>query len=91
MPHEPRPPQDADRHGAPAGSPVLGTGDITPSQRSQHHTVQAGETLRHIAQAEYGDAERWEVILEANRDQIADPDLLRPGQILVIPSRDDAT
>lgn len=53
------------------------------------YTVQAGDTLSHIARRHYGKASRWRAIFEANRDRIDDPDLIRPGQVLVIPALDD--
>jgi nucleoid-associated protein YgaU len=33
----------------------------------------------------YGNASLWPKIWEANRDQIPDPDVIQPGQVLVIP------
>jgi nucleoid-associated protein YgaU len=49
------------------------------------YTVAAGDTLSAIAKREYGAADRWKVIFEANRDQISNPDLIQPGQVLTIP------
>lgn len=43
-------------------------------------TVQRGDTLSRLAAREY-----WRAIWEANRDKIANPDLIYPGQRLVIP------
>ena len=54
----------------------------------QTYTVKAGDTLSHIAQHHYGKASRWHAIFEANRDQLDDPDLIRPGQVLKLPSLD---
>ena len=51
-------------------------------------TVKPGDTLSHIAQQVYGKASRWHAIFEANRDQLDDPDLIRPGQVLQLPSED---
>lgn len=55
---------------------------------SQHYTVQKGDTLSHIAKHFYGKASHWHAIFAANRDQLDDPDLIRPGQVLVIPASD---
>lgn len=52
------------------------------------YTVQKGDTLSHIAQHHYGKASRWHAIFEANRDQIDDPDLIQPGQVLRLPASD---
>jgi nucleoid-associated protein YgaU len=48
------------------------------------HTVQRGDTLSSIADAEYHDAALWRPIAEANR--ISNPLLLEPGTVLIIPS-----
>jgi nucleoid-associated protein YgaU len=50
------------------------------------YTVKSGDTLSGIAKREYGDAGQWKRIFEANRDRIDNPDLIHPGQELVIPS-----
>jgi len=49
------------------------------------YTVQKGDTLSEIAKRYYGNAARWRVIYEANRDLIKDPDLIYPGQTFRIP------
>ena len=49
------------------------------------YTVVSGDSLSKIAQRRYGAASKWRVIFEANRDQIKDPDLIHPGQVLTIP------
>ena len=50
------------------------------------YTVVAGDSLSKIAKREYGDAQKWKQIYEANRDKIKDPDLIYPGQVLNIPA-----
>lgn len=55
-----------------------------PPQRT--HIVQPGETLRSIAMRFLGDERRWRLIFEANRAQISNPDLIRPGMELIIPN-----
>lgn len=49
------------------------------------YTVVAGDSLSKIAKKQYGDANQWKKIFEANRDKIKNPDLIHPGQVLVIP------
>lgn len=66
---------------------VESTAELAASDAPGSHTVQAGDTLSHIAKQVYGDANAWDAIFQANRDQIEDPDLIRPGQVLKIPSR----
>lgn len=47
--------------------------------------VQPGNNLWRIAAYVYGSGQRYVVIYGANRDQIRDPDLIYPGQILDLP------
>jgi LysM repeat protein len=54
------------------------------SQRS--YTVKAGDTLSKIAKEFYGNANAYQKIFEANRDQLTDPDKIKPGQELKIPA-----
>lgn len=50
------------------------------------HTVVAGDTLSSISKKYYDDIGKYMKIYEANKDLIGDnPDLIKPGQILVIP------
>lgn len=53
------------------------------------YTVQKGDTLSHIAKAQYGKASQWQRIFDANRDQLDDPDRIQPGQVLKIPAPGD--
>lgn len=71
------------RHGG-AGS----TGTPATRPQAQRYTVVAGDTLSHIAQRFYGDANRWPAIFDANRDKLSDPDRIFPGQVLRIPDDD---
>lgn len=48
-------------------------------------TVQAGDSLSKIAKREYGDANKWHAIYDANRDKIKNPDLIHPGQVFTLP------
>jgi nucleoid-associated protein YgaU len=54
---------------------------------ARRYTVRKGDTLSAIAKREYGDANDWRRIYEANRDQLDNPDLIRPGQVLTIPAK----
>jgi len=55
------------------------------------HTVKRGETLPQIAalQQVYGESSLWPLIYKANRDQISNPSILWPGQVLRIPRNAD--
>jgi nucleoid-associated protein YgaU len=49
------------------------------------YTVVAGDSLSKIAKDQYGDGSLWRQIFEANKDTIKNPDLIHPGQKLIIP------
>jgi nucleoid-associated protein YgaU len=49
------------------------------------YTVQSGDTLGAIAQRFLGNASEYMDIFNANRDQLKDPDMIKPGQVLKIP------
>lgn len=49
------------------------------------YTVQAGDTLSAISKKLLGDANDYMAIYNANRDQLSDPDKIKPGQVLKIP------
>ena len=53
--------------------------------QAQNHTVVSGDTLWAIARRYYGDGSLYRKIFEANRERISDPNLIPPGQVLVIP------
>jgi LysM repeat protein len=62
---------------------------LVPSQPSATttYTVRAGDSLWSIAQQFYGDGNQWNTIYDANRQVIGpDPNNLRPGIVLTIPS-----
>ena len=68
------------------------TGGLTPGGGAgagmgggQTYTVKSGDTLSKIAKQAYGDAGSWKKIHEANRSKIPNPDLIHPGDELVIP------
>jgi len=59
---------------------------INPYHGFEQYTVQPGDALSKIAQNKYGDANVWPRIFDANRDEIANPNLIFPGQVLRIPT-----
>ena len=50
------------------------------------YTVKAGDTLSKIAKEHLGNANAYMEIFKANRDQLSDPDKIKPGQVLKIPT-----
>lgn len=61
------------------------SGASSTAPKEETYTVAAGDSLSKIAKRVYGDANQWKRIFEANRDQISNPDLIHPGQVLRIP------
>jgi nucleoid-associated protein YgaU len=56
-----------------------------PAPEKQFYTVKKGDYLSKIAKEVYGDAKKYPIIFEANKPMLKDPDLIYPGQVLVIP------
>lgn len=48
-------------------------------------TVKKGDTLSAIAKVQYGDANQYHKIFEANKPLLSHPDKIYPGQVLRIP------
>jgi nucleoid-associated protein YgaU len=60
--------------------------DLKRRKQPRSYVVKSGDTLSKIAREVLGDADRWPEILAANKDKIADPNKIQPGQELKIPS-----
>jgi len=71
---------DIQATGGPAGAAAAGGGASETS-----YTVKPGDTLSKIAKHLLGDANAYMDIFNANRDQLSDPDKIKPGQQLKIP------
>ena len=54
--------------------------------QSNMYTVVSGDTLSAIAKKEYGDANKYMKIFEANQPMLSDPNKIYPGQVLRIPA-----
>jgi nucleoid-associated protein YgaU len=52
---------------------------------AKYYTVVSGDTLSKISKAQYGDANKYMTIFEANRPMLQHPDKIYPGQVLRIP------
>ena len=74
-------PSAAGQTASPASQPA----PAAPSQASETYTVQAGDTLSAIARKFLGNANAYMEIFNANKDQLSDPDKIKPGQVLKIP------
>ena len=64
---------------AGAGASAAGAAQTT-------YTVKSGDTLSKIAKEHLGDANAYMAIFEANKDQLKDPNVIKPGQVLKIPA-----
>ncbi len=62
--------------------------DITVADHTLYarHEVKSGESLSVIAKKYYGNAMKYNLIFEANKDILNNPDVIHPGQNLVIPN-----
>ena len=68
-------------------APVTTTAAVTPApQGIVGYVVQKGDHLWGISAkpAVYGDPYQWPLLYKRNRDEIYDPDLIYPGQVLHI-------
>jgi len=60
--------------------------DPAAAKAAATYTVKSGDTLSKIAKDHLGDANAYMKIFEANKDQLSDPDTIKPGQVLKIPT-----
>lgn len=67
-----------------AGDMVLDI-QVTGNPNQQTYTVKSGDSLSKIAGNYSGIT--WQEIFQANKDQISNPDLIHPGQVLKIPAK----
>jgi nucleoid-associated protein YgaU len=74
----------ADIKATGTGTPAQPT-PAQPAQTPTTYTVKSGDTLSKIAKEYLGDANAYMDIFNANRDQLTDPNSIKPGQVLKIP------
>jgi len=70
------------------GGPASSTSTAAPSgtaPSSKSYTVKSGDTLSRIAKDHLGNAAEYMKIFNLNKDQLSDPDLIKPGQVLRLP------
>jgi nucleoid-associated protein YgaU len=61
-----------------------GAGASAPAAEPKTYTVKPGDTLSKIAKMTLGDANAYMRIFELNKDQLTNPDEIKPGQVLKI-------
>lgn len=59
--------------------------EMVDSDNYELYIVRSGDWLSKIAREEYGDFMKWPTIYDRNADEIEDPDLIYPGQEIIIP------
>jgi len=71
---------------APQESATMTAGASTGGGQGQRrYTVKSGDTLSKISREFYGDPNQYSKIFNANRNILADPNKISPGQDLLIP------
>jgi ABC-type amino acid transport substrate-binding protein len=58
---------------------------MKPVEGRRTHKVRDIDTLSRIARQYLGDAQRWPEIWELNRERVADPNVIYPGLVLLLP------
>jgi len=56
-----------------------------PEPEATFYEVKSGDSLSKIAKEVYGNAMKYDVIFEANKPMLKDPNKIYPGQVLRIP------
>jgi len=65
---------------------IVGEVTIDPNApKESTYTVKSGDTLSKIAKEMLGDTNAYMEIFNANKDQLTDPNQIKPGQVLKIP------
>lgn len=59
--------------------------DASSAPKAQTYTVKSGDCLWAIAKKYYNDGARYKEIYEANKDKLKSPNLIYPGQELILP------
>lgn len=62
---------------------------VVEKPEKQYYTVVKGDYLSKISKRVYGDAMKYNIIFEANKPMLNDPNKIYPGQVLVIPPLED--
>jgi nucleoid-associated protein YgaU len=66
------------------GGPATAAAAPAPAV-AKTYTVKSGDTLSGIAKAQLGSAGDYMKIFDLNKDQLTDPDKIKPGQVLRLP------
>lgn len=61
--------------------------NATPAEAGGSRVISRGDSLWALSRLAYGDGNRYAVIFNANREKIHNPNLIYPGQTVVLPQR----
>ena len=75
-----------DQAGTVQAAEESGTERKGEPENAGSYTVVSGDSLWKIAKQLLGNGNRWQELYDLNRDKISNPNLIRPGQVLTIPS-----
>jgi nucleoid-associated protein YgaU len=67
-------------------SDIMANIEVADTSVYARHTVASGESLSKIAKHYFKDPMKYTAIFEANRGLLDNPDVIHPGQELVIPN-----
>jgi nucleoid-associated protein YgaU len=73
-------------------NPASSSSEAAASSSAAGHAISSkiisrGDSLWRISRIVYGDGSRYALVYRANRDRIRDPNLIYPGQTLVLPAK----
>jgi len=68
-------------------APEQAAAEAEKAAKGKVHTyvVQSGDSLVSISRKYYQTTSRWKDILDANQNQLTNPDELKPGQTIILP------
>jgi len=70
---------------ASAAAPTPVQSELNETEVSEFYEIKSGDNLSKIAKQYYGNANKYPLIFEANREVIKHPDKIYPGQKIRIP------
>ena len=71
--------------GPAAGAAASAAASAPAATAAKTYTVKAGDTLSTIAKDQLGSAGAYMKIFDLNKDQLTDPNKIKPGQVLRLP------
>ncbi len=74
------------RVGGDNASDIMADIKVADESVYARHTVASGESLSKIAKHYFKDPMKYNAIFEANRNLLDNPDMIHPGQELIIPN-----